>query len=262
MRSSLPLRFALGVHLNEPEEENLSGMNILALMFRQIKGDLNISSRTWSLMMNNYLKDPRNEVLQTSRGRSSERSNLNRGLANPGLTFKNFMKGLRLLGPQKVTLKLDLEFNNGVNVARSVTLDEEQLYLPFHNEKYPDRQNFLATMFRDIKNALNINEEEWRKLMTAYLSNPLNGFVEVSEGEDGVVHKTTNGPKRSSERSNLTRGLSNPDMSIKVFTKGLKVLNPKQIYFKVRLEYSGGRSTSHLIHVAGNALVDVEGGEY
>ena len=133
MRSSLPLRFALGVLLNEPEEENISGMNILALMFRQIKGDLNISSRSWSLLMNQYLKDPRNEVLQTSRGRSSERSNLNRGLTNPGLTFKNFMKGLRLLAPQKVTMKLDLEFDNEVTVSTSVNIDEEMLYIPFHN---------------------------------------------------------------------------------------------------------------------------------
>ena len=261
MRSSLPLRFALGVLLNEPEEENISGMNILALMFRQIKGDLNISSRSWSLLMNQYLKDPRNEVLQTSRGRSSERSNLNRGLTNPGLTFKNFMKGLRLLAPQKVTMKLDLEFDNEVTVSTSVNIDEEMLYMPFHNEKYPDRQNFLATMFRNIKNTLEINDEQWRKLMSAYLNNPLNGFVETKELKGGAKSSVVNGGKRSSERSNLTRGLSNPDMSIKVFTKGLKVLNPKQIYFKVRLEYSGGRSSPHFIRVAGNALVAVEGEE-
>lgn len=258
MRNGSPMRFALANELSDDEDDaDLSGLNILALMFRKIKGDLNISQRVWSTMMTRYLKDPRNEVTQTSRGRSSERSNLNRALAAPGMTFKNFVKGLRLLDPLEVQLLLELDFPDGSRYFHKTTINQEALYMHFHNERYPDRQNVLATMFRAIKNTMGIGEEKWRELMQAYLDNPMNGFVEYHETKEGVVTKVTDGSKRSSERSNLTRGLGNPDMTIRVFTKGLKVINPANIKLTTRLEFVNGRHSTHTVSVLGSALVAV-----
>jgi hypothetical protein len=251
------MRFALGMEFHDEDDTDVSGLNILALMFRKIKGDLNISSRVWSTMMTRYLKDPRNEVTQTSRGRSSERSNLTRALGAPGMTFKNFVKGIRLLDPKEVQLILELEFPDETRVRHTTTINQEALYMHFHNEKYPERQNVLATMFRAVKNVMGIGEEKWRELMQAYLDNPANGFVELYEAESGVKTKVTDSGKRSSERSNLTRGLGNPDMTIRVFTKGLKVLNPTNIHLTTKLDFGNGRTSSHTVSVVGSALVAV-----
>lgn len=245
MRNSLPLRFRLSVFNEEMEEENIGELNILAMMFRKIKGDLNVSSRVWSSLMNRYLKDPRNQVLQTSRGRSSERSNVNRGLANPGMTFSNFIKGIRLFNPEEFVFNLEIELPDDITIRKMVKVNQDMLYTEYHNKKFPDRQNLLATIFRDIKNILDVNEAKWRTLMTQYLDNPQNGFL---------IDDLKKGGKRSSERSNLTRGLSNPDMSIKVFTKGIKVFNPISVTLSCNLLFHDGRFTKHVITVSGTAL--------
>ncbi|QDB71199.1 hypothetical protein CPT_Moabite_169 [Serratia phage Moabite] len=249
MRPGLPLRFRTAEETHRISDHEYSGpMNLLALMFRKVKGDLAINSAMWSNLMNRYLKDPRNEVTQTSRGRSSERSNLNRGLTHPEMSIKVFIKGLRVLNPKHLKFTILLVHLDGSKTSHKVEMDPEDLYQHYHNEKYPTRLNVLHQLFLDIRKTVTPTEEDWNRAMKSYLEDPGNDFDDKNK-------------LRSSERSNVNRGLNNPDMSSKIFTKGLKVINPAQIYFTLELEFPGEQITHHEVRMEGNHLYIAGGDE-
>lgn len=241
IRPGTPLRHRqAGEHVHMTHTDITGQLNLMALMFRRIKSNLNMNPALWSNRMNLYLKDPRNEVLQTSRGRSSERSNLNRGLTHPEMTTKNFIKALRVFHPKHVRFIFMLEDMEGQLHVFSEDIDEVDLYLPYHNVKYPERRNVLSRLFSEIRKEMVPDENDWAQRFKNYLEDPVNGFA--------------SGAKRSSERGNLNRGLSNPNMSIKNFTKGLKVINPKRIYFTVELHFSETQQSVHEVMMDGNHL--------
>lgn len=240
MRPGIPLRFRLAEEMRQQAEHvNQGPLNLTALMFRRIKGDLNINSVLWSSRMNLYLKDPRNDIIQTSRGRSSERSNLNRGLTHPEMTITNFIKGLRVLRPLHVKFMFLLEHVDGSRTVHVEEMSEEDIYTQYHNERFPGRHNVLSKLFTEMKKTLIKDEEDWNNRFKNYLDDPVNGF---------------SGTKRGSERGNLNRGLSNPNMSIKNFTKGLKVINPARIYFSLEMTFMKDQITIHEVVMDGNHL--------
>lgn len=241
IRPGTPLRYRrAGEHVPMTNTDTTGQVNLLTLMFRRIKSNVNMNPSLWSNRMNVYLKDPRNNVLQTSRGRSSERSNLNRGLTHAEMTTMNFMKALRVLRPLHVRFIFMLEDQDGELHCFSEDIDEVDLYLPYHNAKYPDRKNAFSRLFDVIRKRMVPDESDWNKRFKFYLEDPVNGFL--------------SGTKRSSERGNLNRGLSNPNMSSKNFTKGLKVINPKKIYFTVELHFSETQHSIHEVVMDGNHL--------
>lgn len=241
-RQGIPARFRLAEELRRNQVNEQTGpMNLLSLMFRQVRSDLNISSLFWANRMTQYLKDPRNAVLQTSRGKSSERSNLNRGLIQPEMTILNFVRGLRVIRPINVKFMLMIEHRDGTKSAHSEEMDENDLYTEYHNEKYPTRLNVLHRLFLDIQKYSIKNEDDWNEKIKRYLDDPANGFMET-------------GRNQSSERSNLNRGLKNPDMSIKIFTKGLKVVDPVRVYFTLELTFHPEHVTLHEVRMDGRFL--------
>lgn len=240
MRPGIPLRFRLAEEMRQFNDRGNQGpLNLTALMFRRIKGDLNINSVLWSSRMNLYLKDPRNEIVQTSRGRSSERSNLTRALTHSEMTITNFMKAMRVLRPLNLKFIFMLEHQNNERSVHVEEMTEEDLYTHYHNDRYPGRFNVLSRLFKQMKDKLVPDEDEWNEKFKQYLDDPVNGFL---------------GTKRGSERGNLNRGLSNPNMSIKNFTKGLKVINPSRIYFTLELEFMKDQTTVHEVVMDGNHL--------
>lgn len=240
MRPGIPLRFRLAEEMRQQADLSSQGpLNLTALMFRRIKGDLNVNSVLWSSRMNLYLKDSRNDIVQTSRGRSSERSNLTRGLTRSEMTFTNFIKGLRVLRPMHLKFIFLLEHKNGSHSVHVEEMTEEDLYTHYHNERYPGRYNVLSKLFKNMRDTLIVNEDDWNTKFKNYLDDPVNGF---------------SGTKRGSERGNLNRGLGNPNMSIKNFTKGLKVIDPARIYFTLELTFMKDQTTIHEVVMDGNHL--------
>lgn len=221
----------------------IESVNLLALMFRRIKEDMNLTSYNMSSMMPKYLKDPRLNIKQTSKARSSEQSNLKRGLSNPGMTVKNFTKALRVIRPKLTRFVLRLQKNNG-DVDEFVTeYTEDKLFSHFDNLTQPDNRNFLNELWAAIYQRAKLTEGKWRELVTQHLDDPNNGY------DDGRNTK-------SSERSNLKRGLACPNMTIQNFTKALRVLNPPRIELQIEFEFEDGDWLVHMVEMEGSQLAN------
>lgn len=239
----IPLRFR---RLTQPEpagepEQVYEQVNLLALLFRQAKADLFISSRLWSTLMSTYLKDPRSQIKQTSKSRSSEQSNLKRGLTHPGMTVKNFTKGLRVVRPKQIIFRLELEMRNGVQVTYDIGYSQDKLFSVFHNRDQPDNHNFLRTLWDMIYDSFGYTEASWKKAVTDYLDNPANGYDERRN-------------IKSSERSNLRRGLLCSNMTIENFTKALRVIDPATITLTMELRLDSDAWSKHTVMMEGASL--------
>jgi hypothetical protein len=89
----------------------------------------------------------------------------------------------------------------------------------------------------------------WRELFNLYLANPENGIIRVDGDSDN----------RNSEKGNLTKALTVPNMTIKVFTKGIRILNPTSITTELELNIQGGRRiTTHTVTVITSQLSMLE----
>lgn len=240
-RREIPARFRLAEELRRNRVNEYTGpMNLLSLLFREVKNGLSISSTFWNIRLSQYVKDPRNEVVQTSRGKSTERSNLNRELAKQEMTLHNFIRGMRVIRPKELKFILLLEHRDGTRTSHVDIVDEEDLYTHYHNEKYPTRFNVLHRLWTDIRRQVIKDEDDWNNRVNAYVNEPINGFIQRN--------------RQSTERSNLNRGIRNPDMSIKVFTKALKVIDPLRLYLTLELTFPDGVITLHEVRMDGRFL--------
>jgi len=105
----------------EPKVENLLGdvekgmgdvtgpNQTLSLVFRKMLYDNDINISKWNRLMHRYLNDPTNRIPLHSKGRSSIRGNLTKELMKTDMTWKNFVKGLKFLNPDKVELNFSVE---------------------------------------------------------------------------------------------------------------------------------------------------------
>lgn len=111
----------------------------------------------------------------------------------------------------------------------------------------------LAKLFRKILFDTKMDQIKVEKLMRQYLDNPLNNIP-----RDNKI--------RSSERGNLIKEISRPNMTWKVFMKGLRFLSPVAVRFEVHLTWRnqpgpGGTSTTiHGINVDIGELREIDGG--
>lgn len=229
----------------------------MSLLFRKINEDLTIDAKGWATLLERYLANPLNHyrIPQNSRGRSSERSNISKGLSVPGMTLLHFMRGLQVINPHSIEWRFSLEMHDGERIETLVTLDRDALFQEYHNTKYPDRLNPLTIAWRDLRNKAIPNKDAWRKAFNAYLANPENGVV-LTNNPDG------SGGRRNSERGNLTKALQNPDMTIKVFSKGIRIINPVSITTDIKLIMrQGGRETNHSVTVITEQLSMLENEE-
>ena len=92
----------------------------LARLWRQILFDLRIHPFKWGHLVQQYLTDPRNNISQLQSDIWSTRGNLNKDLRKPRMSIGNFLKGLKVLGPIKVKLCVELTWVDG-SVTRHET---------------------------------------------------------------------------------------------------------------------------------------------
>lgn len=224
----------------EPERE-YGNINLLALLYRETKHQLFLSASKMAGLMIVYLKDPRCQIKQTSKARSSEQSNLKRGLSTPGMTVKNFTKGIRVIRPLHVKFSLALEFRDGRLEEFFVSYTQDKLFSVFNNKEGNDNHNFLRSLWDQIFERLEFTDETWKKAVGDYLDDPVNGY----EDKKNV---------RSSERSNLRRGLNCPNMTIENFTKALRVINPTMTTLGMELQHESEAWSRHEAKMRGSSL--------
>ena len=107
-----------------------------------------------------------------------------------------------------------------------------------HTKAVNESKGLLTYLFRHILFDLMIDEKKWNRLMKAYLDNPQNRI-------------SKRGNKRSSARGNLNKQLVKRNMTIKNFERGLRLLNPKRVIFKLNLVFNFIKTPYLLVLILG-----------
>lgn len=92
----------------------------LAMLFRTILYDLDITGPEWEVLMQRVLDDPRGPAPRNSKDRSSLKGNLNKALKGDRMSWKTFQKALRLLGPNRLRLEAHLEWPKGTTTVHHI----------------------------------------------------------------------------------------------------------------------------------------------
>ena len=146
--------------------------SVLAAMLRKIFIKNGIDWDRFSIYMEDYLNDPRNQIPNTVKARTSERGNLRKELLNSRITWKSFIKGLRFLKIDlaEISLKYQDRYGDEESVTMLLNLDEDmdqvaekanQLYpvnhkLGMHVIKLFNKEGII--LFRYIY------DEDWRDI--------------------------------------------------------------------------------------------------
>lgn len=83
--------------------------SILSSLYRKIMRSYNIRSSTeWSIFMEKYLKNPRNNIPPDHRAQTSARSNMFKELFKPQMSWKVFCKGMSFLMVEKFEIQITI----------------------------------------------------------------------------------------------------------------------------------------------------------
>lgn len=87
--------------------------SILSNVFRQVMNARKIfSMHAFNAFLNNYISNPANGIPQNIREKSSARGNLRKELLKSTMTWKVFMKGLRLMDVKFMVIRFEIHFGN------------------------------------------------------------------------------------------------------------------------------------------------------
>ena len=99
--------------LSDSNKKITEAENILSRLFRTMLYDLSIGNRIFDNLVKRYLYDPNSGIKDDPTSRNNHRGNLMKELAAADMTWRVFMKALRVIGVE--------EFEIVVNVKRKDT---------------------------------------------------------------------------------------------------------------------------------------------
>ena len=87
-------------------------------------GDLQIREDTWDRLLKHYLSDPANGISQDPKERSSAQGNLNKALFSDTMTWRTFVKGIRVLIYLLVYARIEIHYQrpNGPVLSQGFNL--------------------------------------------------------------------------------------------------------------------------------------------
>lgn len=100
------------------------------------------------------------------------------------------------------------------------------LMLASHDKRIREASGILSRLYRLVLLERNITPYKWNMLLTSYLDR-------MAE-QPGMSQDTI-----TNERNNLRKGLSEPNMTFGMLTRGLAILNPRRMIFEVELAFEG-----------------------
>lgn len=198
-----------------------------AKLFRMILMDLNVTPMQWDRMLREYLKKPISGVANDRGKLSSQRSNFNRNLSRPRITWRKFREGIDILSPVHVNYELDLDWDPKLTLPKeppkSITMDRQ------------NQSDELCQMFRHLLIEVGADRYRiWDKLLRRQIDKDFKG-------------KEDNPPDKSTERGNLHKSLINDKNSYtwETFCRGLSVLGVIKATYHINLTWRSGKSTRH-----------------
>lgn len=134
--------------LADPVKKVNQSRNLLTQLYRQVLVDLNIGNKTFDNLVKRYLMDPNSGIADDPVARNNHRGNLMKELGNPDMTWRVFLKGLRVLGVS--------EFELVLNIKRRDTITKHIVFAK-NNISYEEPKD-------DLSNAVVINTFESAQL--------------------------------------------------------------------------------------------------
>ena len=197
-----------------------------AKLLRSIFLDRKIKLIKWDRLMRDYLMNPRSGIGSNSAKRSSERSNINRAIASPDVSWKQLSKVITILAPDSATVVLDLVWDDRLILP---TKPPKQITHVMHG-----RRNDLNVMFKALITKMVILPSLWSMLIERYLNDPKNNISD-------------NPADRSTVRGNLDKMLKFNSFTWNGFYKALNFLGVVSATFTIILDYekSGNKTSRH-----------------
>lgn len=96
---------------------------ILAHLWRQITLDLAIGGNRFEILLTDFIAQAKRNVPANRVSRHFTRGNLRRELEKPTMTFKVFMKAMRLVKARKMKFSVELTHSNGRVTLHSTEVD-------------------------------------------------------------------------------------------------------------------------------------------
>mgnify|MGYP000085355068 FL=1 len=108
-----------------------------------------------------------------------------------------------------------------------------------HDKQVGMSRNALAKLFRTLLLDLNIKHHDLDQYIVRYLDDPTNAVPR-------------NNKDRSSEKGNLLKQLGKDAITWRIFTKGLKLLRPKQVRLILEFTDQKNITTVHSVDLTGS----------
>lgn len=103
--------------------------NELALLYRQMLADLNITTLTWYPMVVQYFKSRYSRTRKNAVDIGQDRNNFNRALAKPRISWANFMQFLKILRPVKIEIIIRLHWKDETYTDHTLPIENQYAQL-------------------------------------------------------------------------------------------------------------------------------------
>ena len=101
-----------------------SGANgVLSRLFRQVMSDLNVTGPRFGNLLQHYILDSRYGIPNNKKDQASKRGNMTRELASAQMTWKIFIKAMRILQFTKVEFIINCHHQDGKTSLHSTVVD-------------------------------------------------------------------------------------------------------------------------------------------
>lgn len=96
--------------LRDPGKKVFEATGVLSRIFRQLLVEIDLEEIGFYRLLNDWLNDPANGVSNDFKRRSSARGNFIKELVRPSMTWKVFLKAVKLLKPNSVEFSFGFQF--------------------------------------------------------------------------------------------------------------------------------------------------------
>ena len=217
----------------EPDIKTGTADSILAGLWRQIKKELSVDDVKIESLVDSYatLIHPKNHE-----DRIQFRGNLRSELSKDTMTWKTFMKGIRVLRVVKMEIYFTLHHVTLVS-QHKLTID-----LSSQEEEEPKR-NQLSNFFHTLLNDLGVDLGKFDRLLASYMYRAL------------IPITTKN---RTHIRGNLKKELLGPKLTWRSLIKGFNFLCVVKFDMRLRLFIKNLAPTEHVRTVILNDIDDFQ----
>lgn len=212
--------------------------SVLPVFYRDILRSLPIDEGRFLVCVDKYVRRTSTSI-EDLKEVSSIRGNLRKELMRSVMTWKVFIKGLRVINVKSFDLGLKVEFQGSDNETPATTSVTYRVNLepktPTAQDEIHKTDQLLAKMFKDVMFNTGITMTQFMRLLADY------------------IHKTNtpiNAKEVSSTRGNLKKELFKPTISWKVFVKALAFLQVRRFTLGIYLHHPNGKITEHLQSVS------------